>query len=175
MGVENLVVAPKAMGQGGKQQKTDRRDSGELTDALERYLRGQDRALSVVGVPSVEQEQKRALIRYHRQIMADRNRYEARGKGLLCAQGIEVYGLWWEAKGWEELKHHPRLKEWMKELPLPRFFGHRFRTDFWLLVVCKRDDAGLSRTLHYGQAGSRHKRTTSHAARGPLPYISFPA
>jgi len=115
MGVENLVVAPKAMGQGGKQQKTDRRDSGELTDALERYLRGQDRALSVVGVPSVEQEQKRALIRYHRQIMADRNRYEARGKGLLCAQGIEVYGLWWEAKGWEELKHHPRLKEWMKE------------------------------------------------------------
>jgi transposase len=78
------------MGQGGKKQKTDRRDSAELCDALDRYLRGQRKALSVVGVPSVEQEEKRALIRYHRQIMADRGRCEARGKGLLCAQGIYV-------------------------------------------------------------------------------------
>ena len=98
MGVKNLVVVPKAMGQGGKKQKTDRRDSAELCDALDRYLRGQRKALSVVGVPSVEQEEKRALIRYHRQIMADRGRCEARGKGLLCAQGIEVHGRWWQLK-----------------------------------------------------------------------------
>ena len=97
MGVKNLVVVPKAMGQGGKKQKTDKRDSGELCDSLDRYLRGQDRALSVVAVPSEEHEEKRALIRYHRQIMADRGRYEARGKGLLCAQGIEVHGRWCEA------------------------------------------------------------------------------
>jgi hypothetical protein len=74
MGVKNLVVVPKAMGQGGKKQKTDRRDSAELCDPLDRYLRGQRKALSVVGVPSVEQDEKRALIRYHRQIMADRGR-----------------------------------------------------------------------------------------------------
>jgi transposase len=115
LGVENLVVAPKAMGQGGKRQKTDRRDSAELVDSLDRYLRGQDKALSPVGVPSVEQEEKRALIRYHRQIMADRGRSEARGKGLLCAQGIEVRGKWWQAKGWSELQAEPRLKQWMKE------------------------------------------------------------
>jgi transposase len=114
MGVENLVVAPKAMGQ-DKQQKTDRRDGAELTDALDRYLRGNGKALSVVAVPSVEQEEKRALIRYHRQIMADRSRYEARGKGLLCAQGIEVQGKWWQARGWKELNAHWRLKGWMKE------------------------------------------------------------
>jgi hypothetical protein len=115
MGVKNLVVVPKAMGQGGKKQKTDRRDSAELCDALDRYLRGQRKALSVVGVPSVEQEEKRALIRYHRQIMADRGRCEARGKGLLCAQGIEVHGRWWQLKSWLELKNDPRLKDWMKE------------------------------------------------------------
>jgi transposase len=115
LGVKNLVVAPKAMGQGGKQQKTDRRDSAELVDSLDRYLRGQDKALSVVAVPSVEQEEKRALIRYHRQIMADRGRYEARGKGLLCAQGLEVGGRWWQGKGWRELNSDPRLKEWIKE------------------------------------------------------------
>ncbi len=115
LGVKNLVVVPKAMGQGGKQQKTDRRDGAELTDQLDRYLRGQDKALSVVTVPSLEQEEKRALIRYHRQIMADRSRYEGRGKGLLCAQGIEVRARWWQGKGWCELNADPRLKDWIKE------------------------------------------------------------
>ena len=74
-------------------QKTDKRDSGQLCDALDRYLRGQDKALSVVAVPTLEQEQNRALIRYHRQVMKDRNRAEARGKGLLFTQGTEVGGL----------------------------------------------------------------------------------
>jgi transposase len=117
--VKNLVVVPKAMGQGGKKQKTDKRDSGELCDSLDRYLRGQDKALSVVTVPASEHEQKRALIRYHRQIMADRGRCEARGKGLLCAQGIEVHGRWWTGKGWIEVQSDPRLKDWMKEESAP--------------------------------------------------------
>ena len=113
--VKNLVVVPKAMGQGGKKQKTDKRDAGELCDCLDRYLRGQDKALSVVAVPTEEQEEKRALIRYHRQIMADRGRCEARGKGLLCAQGIEVHGRWWHSNAWIEVQSDPRLKDWMKE------------------------------------------------------------
>ena len=113
LGVRNLVVVPKAMGQ-DKRQKTDRRDSGELSDALDRYLRGNTKALNPVAIPTAEQEQKRALIRYHRQIMADRSRYEARGKGLLCAQGIEVRTKWWQPEGWKELKSHPRLKSWME-------------------------------------------------------------
>ena len=29
------------------------------------------------------------------------------------------------------------------------------------------------RTLRYGQEASRHKRTTSRATRGPLPFIAF--
>ena len=113
MGVKNLVVAPKAMGQ-DKGQKTDRRDSAELVDQLDRYLRGNRKALSPVAIPSIEQEQKRALIRYHRQIMADRTRYEARAKGLLCAQGIEVQGKWWQPQPWKELKTHGRFQGWME-------------------------------------------------------------
>ena len=113
LGVKNLVVVPKAMGQ-DKRQKTDRRDSGQLSDGLDRYLRGNPKALSPVAIPTLEQEEKRALIRYHRQIMADRSRYEARGKGLLCAQGIEVRTKWWQPEGWKELKSHPRLKSWME-------------------------------------------------------------
>ena len=115
LGVKNLVVVAKAMGQGAKKQKTDKRDAGELCDCLDRYLRGQDKALSVVAVPTEDQEEKRALIRYHRQIMADRGRCEARGKGLLCAQGIQVHGRWWQGKAWLEVQSDPRLKDWMKE------------------------------------------------------------
>src|SRR5260370_28849088 len=113
MGVKNLVVGPKAMGQ-DKAQKTDQRDSAELVDQLDRYLRGNRKALSAVAIPTTEQEQKRALIRYHRQIMADRTRYEARGKGLLCAQGIEVQGKWWQPQPWKELKTHGRFQGWME-------------------------------------------------------------
>jgi transposase len=115
LGIKNLVVVPKAMGQGGKKQKTDRRDSCQLTDDLDRYLRGNPKAFSVVGVPSEEQEEKRALIRYHLQIMEDRGRCEARGKGLLCAQGIEVRGSWWQEPAWHQVKQDPSLKEWMRE------------------------------------------------------------
>jgi transposase len=112
LGIKNLVVAPKAMKEKG--QKTDRRDSAELVDQLDRYLRGNPKALNPVAIPTTEQEQKRALLRYHRQIMADRTRYEARGKGLLCAQGIEVQGRWWQPQAWKELKTHGRLRAWMQ-------------------------------------------------------------
>src|SRR5260370_8009192 len=101
------------MGQGGKKQKTDKRDAGELCDCLDRYLRGQDKALSVVAVPTEEQEEKRALIRYHRQIMADRGRCEARGKGLLCAQGIEALGQWWHLNPRIQVQSDPRLIDWL--------------------------------------------------------------
>src|ERR1700732_4817884 len=40
---------------------------------------------------------------------------EARGKGLLCAQGIQVHGRWWQVKAWLEVQSDPRLKDWMKE------------------------------------------------------------
>ena len=113
LGVKNLVVVPKAMGR-DKGQKTDRRDSAELLDCLDRYLRGNKKALRVVAVPSQEQEQDRGLVRYHRQLMSDRNRYEARGKGLLCAQGIELRAKWWSVQGWKELKTHGRLRAWME-------------------------------------------------------------
>ena len=75
---------------------TGKASSINSVNALDRYLRGQDKALSVVAVPSEDQEEKRALIRYHRQIMDDRGRYEARGKGLLCAQAARrlAIDLW---------------------------------------------------------------------------------
>ena len=73
LGVKNQVVAPKPTGQ-DRRQKTDRRDSAELLDCLDQYLRGKKTALSPVAIPSPELEQNRALVRFHRQLMADRGR-----------------------------------------------------------------------------------------------------
>jgi hypothetical protein len=61
---------------------------------------------------------------HYRQVTADRTRYETRGKGLLCAQGIEVQGRWWQPQPWKELKTHGRfqarmeiqLKGWRRKL-----------------------------------------------------------
>jgi len=114
LGVKNEVVAPKPTGQ-DRRQKTDRRDSAELLDCLDQYVRGKKTALSPVAIPSPELEQNRALVRFHRQLMADRGRYESRGKGLLCAQGIELRGKWWSSEAWKELQTHPRCKDWIEQ------------------------------------------------------------
>ena len=89
---------------------------GSCAIALDRYLRGQDKALSVVGVPTEDQEEKRALIRYHRQIMADRGRCEARGKGLaVCSRHRSPWPMVAGCTAWLEVQSDPRLKDWMKE------------------------------------------------------------
>ena len=62
LGVKNLVVAPKAMGQGGKKRKSDKRDAEELCDCSDRYLRGQDRR---VFFSDLTREPLQYLIRSH--------------------------------------------------------------------------------------------------------------
>jgi hypothetical protein len=58
-GATNYVVAPEALGD-GRQQKTDNLDATALTDRLDRYVRGNTTAFTVVTVPTPEQEQARA-------------------------------------------------------------------------------------------------------------------
>jgi transposase len=55
------VVAPRPLeNQRTKHQKTDRLDARALLDNLESYLRGNRDAMSIVAVPSPEQEQQRS-------------------------------------------------------------------------------------------------------------------
>ena len=103
LGVKQLVVAPRAMGQGGKNQKSDRLDSYELCQGLESFLRGNKKALSVVPLPSEELEAQRSVVRFHRQLVKDKTRFMSRGKNLLCAQGLMVKN-WWQAQRWAALE-----------------------------------------------------------------------
>ena len=102
------------MGRGGKKRKTDKRDAGELCDELDRYLRGNDKALSVVRVPTQDQEQERVADPLSSPDYRRQGRCEARRKDC-CPRRIEVQGRWWEGHGWLEVQSDSQLKDWMKE------------------------------------------------------------
>src|SRR5260370_17816984 len=64
-GAVNYVVAPRPLeNQRSKHQKTDRLDARPLLDNLESYLRGNRDPISIVPVPSPEQDQHRTLVRH---------------------------------------------------------------------------------------------------------------
>jgi hypothetical protein len=83
-GAVNFVVAPRPLKpQRAKGQKTDRLDARGLLDELDSYLRGNRQAMTIVAVPSPQQEPQRSIVRYREQLM--RNRRRAPGAGA-CAR-----------------------------------------------------------------------------------------
>jgi transposase len=112
LGAINFVVAPRPLeNQRSKQQKTDRLDARALLDNLERYLRGNRDAMSVIAVPSAVQEQQRSVVRYREQLMRNRRRAEARGRALTLTEGILAPAGWWRPGAWQEFK--TQLPDWM--------------------------------------------------------------
>lgn len=109
-GATSYVVVAEALGDGRK-QKTDRLDATALTDRLDRYLRGNAKAFSVVRVPTPEEEQARAQGRVREQLKKSRHQWVARGKSLLLVHGHHITGDWWTVRRWVELK--PTLPEWL--------------------------------------------------------------
>jgi transposase len=110
LGASSHVVTPEALAD-GRNQKTDGLDAEALTDRLDRYVRGNTNAFSVVRVPTPTQEQQRAQARLRDQLKRSRHQWEARGRSLLLAQGHHVTGAWWTARRWDELR--PSLPEWL--------------------------------------------------------------
>jgi len=74
LGITNHVVVPQRWDAEGKRVKTDARDARELCDRLDRYVRGNAEAFSVVRVPTPEQEQRRALGRQRGTLVKERQR-----------------------------------------------------------------------------------------------------
>ena len=79
LGVKNLVVRPRNWDQYGKKVKTDRRDALALLSCLDRYLAGNTTALTVIRVPSDEEERARSDSRQREQLLAQRKRFAAQG------------------------------------------------------------------------------------------------
>ena len=109
-GAQSLVVVPTALCD-GRQQTTDGLDATALVDKLDRYLRGNTKAFTVLTVPTPQQEQDRAASRLRDQLKRGRQQWEARGRSLLLAQGHHTQGQWWRAARWATLQ--PALPAWL--------------------------------------------------------------
>jgi transposase len=97
LGVTAFVVHPQKLDPHHKGVVTDKTDARELTLNLDRYLRGNLRAMSEVRVPTPAEEQRRALSRQREQLRRERQRLAAQGRSLCLTQGIRLRGEWWKA------------------------------------------------------------------------------
>lgn len=113
LGVKSLVLAPKKLA-GPKRQKTDALDARALVDQLDRWLRGNRDAFSVVRVPTPEEEQARAQARLRDHLGRMRRMAEGRGRCLLLAHGFAAEKYWWRQAKWDALK--PTLPDWLRLL-----------------------------------------------------------
>jgi transposase len=108
IGVKNLVVRPRDWDDYGKKVKTDKRDARALTEALDRYVRGNKRALAVVRVPTEKEEQQRSASRQREAFSRELQRLAAMGRSHSLYYGERLKGQWWKPRRWKQLE---------KELP----------------------------------------------------------
>lgn len=103
MGVSNLVVRPRNWDEYGSKVKTDGRDARELCSCLDRYLAGNERALTPVRVPSEAEERERSLSRQRDTLAKERKRLQNVGTSTGRYYGIDLPAQWWKPKMFESL------------------------------------------------------------------------
>jgi transposase len=113
MGVEVLVIAPQSWDEQGKRQVNDKLDALVMCRRLSDHLDGHKKALSVVYIPTPEQEALRAQARMREQLRRQIRRMQAMGRSLLLLQGIAVRGRWWAPPRWRDLCG--KLEPWVRE------------------------------------------------------------
>ena len=89
-GIENVVIEPASLTveRRARRAKTDRIDGEKMLRALMAYRRGEPRVMSVVRVPSVEQEDARRGTRERERLIKERTGHINRIKALLRTLGI---------------------------------------------------------------------------------------
>ncbi len=111
-GAKAYVIVAEVLGDGRK-QKTDKLDAAALCDKLDRYVRGNTKAMTPVRVPTVAEQHARSECRLREQQKRSRHQWEARGRSLLLFYGYHVVGKWWTTRRWAELE--PTLDAWLIE------------------------------------------------------------
>lgn len=103
MGVEVKVIAPQNWDEQGKRQVNDKSDASVMCRRLSEYLDGHGKALSIVHIPSREEEADRAQVRFREQLCKELRRMGAMGRSLLSQRERWVRGRWWRGKMWGEV------------------------------------------------------------------------
>jgi transposase len=89
-GIENLVIDPASLSvdRRARRAKTDRIDGEKMIRALLAHLRGEPRVMSVVRVPTTEQEDARRLMRERERLVKEQTAHVNRIKALLRTVGL---------------------------------------------------------------------------------------
>src|SRR4029077_18607943 len=114
MGVEVSGIAGQNGDEQGKHQVNDKHDAQGMCRRLSEYLGGDDKALSIVRIPSREEEARRGQGRMRDQLRRERRRMQAMGGSLLLQQRIAVSGRGWRGTSWMGIKK--AAPEWMLAL-----------------------------------------------------------
>ena len=141
LGVNSLVVRPRNWDEYSKKVKTDRRDALALLSSLDRYLAGNKEALSVIRVPSDEEEKARSDTRQREQLLAERKRLGAQGLSTARYYGYDLSEEWWRTKKFEPLRAE-----------LPEFLFTLLARYQRLLVAINDEFAALSTRIESAQA-----------------------
>ena len=104
MGCEVLVVAPQKWDEAGKRQVNDRFDAQVMCHRLSEYLDGHRRTLSIVRIPSREEEARRAQGRLREQVRRKLRQMQASGRSLMLQMGLAMKGRWWRGRTWERIQ-----------------------------------------------------------------------
>jgi transposase len=121
-GIDNLVIDPASLSvdRRARQAKTDRIDGEKMIRALMAHLRGEPRVLSVVRVPTAEQEDARRRTRERERLIKEQTGHINRIKALLRGQGLAAgepgrrdWGATWLAqqRDWQGQALAPLLVE----------------------------------------------------------------
>jgi transposase len=103
LGVEVYVIAPQSWDEQGKRQVNDKWDAAVMCRRLSEYLDGHRKALSVVHIPSRQEEERRAVGRFREQLCKEIHRMQAMGRSLLLQREMPVRGRWWRGTTWQTI------------------------------------------------------------------------
>ena len=147
LGVKNLVVRPRNWDEYGKKVKTDRRDASALESCLDRYLAGNREALTVIRVPTEQEEQSRSVTRQRAQLQAERERLTAQGLSAARYYGHDLPPEWWRAKKFAALREE--LPEFLLTL-LARWQGLLLALNEALKALSDQIESAQSEVLPTG-------------------------
>jgi transposase len=101
MAIEVYVIAPQSWDEQRKRQVNDKLDAAVMCRRLSDYLDGHRKALSVVHIPSRQEEEERAAARFREQLCKEMRRLGAMGRSLLLQREMAVRGRWWCGRTWQ--------------------------------------------------------------------------
>ena len=105
-GIKCLVMAPVKLDERNQRVETDKLNAQDIASRLDRYLAGNERAMTVCRIPTRQEELDRHQTRQRQQLLDHRKALEAQGRSLLWQFGHleEGQGHWWGPVLWRGLE-----------------------------------------------------------------------